>query len=489
MDRKTLLGPYSVTILVIFAWAVLVEAGLPVAGTGYSVWLEATLYVLFIILALVPVRGYVLRVSILCLAMAGAITILWKVPALFLAEAFNKSSGIIAFIAVVPSVAIPIRLGGYVEAMEAFLTSDTSSGLTGSSTADLPGKRSMPERLHRMVEPYASFLTLAGLQLLMSFVLNIGSIPTMQRLLEKARLPKRYLSLLYSTAYSSYMVVSPFDGLINALILVAGASYATYVGRGLAMTGAIMATGLLILALSSRSMLAGQTSQNHQPEQWPIPATSGKVPPGRRILELAAHIVAMIAFAVLFGRVVKLQNPAMGTAFVIVGYTVFWLRLLGVGKRQLRGAVREYTLALAGFRAFLPFLVSASLLGAMTAYTPLNAAIGSALLHLDYLPRYFSIQVIMAGTALLSLVGVHMMITVAAVASAVDPALLGLDPPAFALFLLSCWFVAMNVSPFVPFSTVVGEAIQESPTIVALRYNSKLALFMLVVAPLVISLG
>jgi hypothetical protein len=179
----------------------------------------------------------------------------------------------------------------------------------------------------------------------------------------------------------------------------------------------------------------------------------------------------------------------MGTAFVIVAYTAFWLRLLGVDRRKMRGALREYTLALAGFRAFLPFLVSASLLGAMTAYTPLHDAIGSVLVHLDYLPRYFSIQAIMAGTALLSLVGIHMMITVAAVASAVDPAILGLDPPAFALFLLSCWFVAMNVSPFVPFSTVVGEAIQERPAIVALRYNSTMALAMLLIAPLVITLA
>jgi hypothetical protein len=51
--------------------------------------------------------------------------------------------------------------------------------------------------------------------------------------------------------------------------------------------------------------------------------------------------------------------------------------------------VREYALALAGFRAFLPFLVSASLLGAMTAYTPLNDAIGSALLHWTICPGIF----------------------------------------------------------------------------------------------------
>jgi len=102
------------------------------------------------------------------------------------------------------------------------------------------------------------------------------------------------------------------------------------------------------------------------------------------------------------------------------------------------------------------------------------------------LPRYFTLQLIILSTALLSLAGVHMMITVAAIASALDPAALGLSAPGFALFLLTCWYVSMNVSPFVPFSAVVGEAIGEKPVTVALRYNVRMSVLMLVVAPLLI---
>jgi hypothetical protein len=486
MDRNAVLGPYSATILMIFTLAVLAELGLAPTGTVASTWLLALLNALFIVLALIPVRGYVFKVSILCFTVAGAIALVWQVPVLALAQAFNKSAGIIAFIAIVPSVAIPLRLGGYVEAMGAFLSSDTSSRNSGSST----GPASVPGQAGRLLRPFTSFLVLVCLQLLMTFVLNIGAIPTMQRLLDKAKLPKRYLSLVYSTAYSSYMVVSPFDGLIQALILAAGSSYAAYVGRGLAMTGALMATGLLLLGLSPRSARPGQTSQDQPPaDQEPSPAAHRNGRPGYRVLELAAHIVALIALAVLFGRLVPLGNPALGTAFVILVYVIFWLRMLGVKRIKLRGSVGEYALALGGFRAFLPFLISASFLGALLAYTPLHQVIGSALTHLDKLPRYFLIQAIMAGTAVLSLAGVHMMITVAAIASALDPGKLGLDPAGFALFLLSCWFVAMNISPFVPFSTVVGEAIGENPATVALRYNSRMALLMLVIAPLVITLG
>jgi hypothetical protein len=96
----------------------------------------------------------------------------------------------------------------------------------------------------------------------------------------------------------------------------------------------------------------------------------------------------------LAGILVTLHNPAIATAFVILGYSALWLRMLGVTLSSLGGEGREYAA------------------------------------------------------------------------------------------LLSCWFVSMNVSPFVPFSTVVGEAIGEKTAVVALRYNSGMSLVMLVVAPL-----
>ncbi|GAB1456714.1 hypothetical protein MASR2M48_20220 [Spirochaetota bacterium] len=54
------------------------------------------------------------------------------------------------------------------------------------------------------------------------------------------------------------------------------------------------------------------------------------------------------------------------------------------------------------------------------------------------------------------------------------------------LLLLSSWFIAMNISPFVPFSTVVAQAIGEKPGTVALRYNLPMSAMMLFIAPLVL---
>jgi hypothetical protein len=293
------------------------------------------------------------------------------------------------------------------------------------------------------------------------------------------------------------MVLSPFDGLVNALILAAGTTYAGYFTRGLAMTAAIMAAGCLLL-LTDRKLARDEAASDKAADKsgtdmggaggMDFRDSAGIVPaqPGRKILELAKHIIAMIAASAIALRIARPGNPAILTALVILAWSFLWTKLLGIPWTRVLESGGDHAAALAGFRAFLPFLVSAGFLGAMFAFTPIKPMLGGLLAAMAGLPRYFTLQAIILVTALLSLGGVHMMTSVAAIAAPIDPAVLGLSAPGFALFLLTCWYVSMNVSPFVPFSAVVGEAIGEKPVTVALRYNVRMSVLMLVVAPLLI---
>jgi C4-dicarboxylate transporter, DcuC family len=475
---------YTLCFAGIFAFALVAETGLlPPSALTLPV---GALNALFVLVALYPVRGYVLVVSTLCLTAAAGLAFAYRVPFLSVLHAFNKSSGIIAFLAVVPAVALPIRHGGYIDAMEAYIAAGRGRGTGGS--------------LRRL----GDFLSLAAMQLLMAVALNIGSIPTMQRLLSSSRLPKPYLSLVYSAGYSSNMVLSPFDGLVNALILTAGTSYAGYIPRGLAMAGAIFAGACVILSLDKgivrelnlpgyaagsgfdTSVPGPNAPEAHIGGELPGPVTQGIVRPGRRILELAAHIVCMIILSAAAIRLLKPDNPSLMTALVLLLWSLVWIRMLGIPWSTLKACGNEYLHALESFRSFLPFLISAGLLGAMTAYTPFKDAVGALLASMGGLPRYFTLQAVILATALLSLVGVHMMITVAAIAASLSPATLGISNPGFALLLLSSWFIAMNLSPFAPFSAIIGESIGESPARVALRYNVKMSALMIFVAPLII---
>jgi hypothetical protein len=166
-----------------------------------------------------------------------------------------------------------------------------------------------------------------------------------------------------------------------------------------------------------------------------------------------------------------------------MGYSLVW-----AGQDQTLpqywATLRRYSPNLLGFKSFLPFLVSTSFLGAAIAYTPLQEKIGSLIGGLYQVPQYFTIQLLILLTTALSLGGVHMLITLSTLALTISPPTIGLSPAAFALTLLTCWYIAMSVSPFVPFSVIVADTIAEKPVIITLKHNLPLALVMLFLARL-----
>ncbi|MCG8639312.1 MAG: hypothetical protein MI862_06235, partial [Desulfobacterales bacterium] len=85
------------------------------------------------------------------------------------------------------------------------------------------------------------------------------------------------------------------------------------------------------------------------------------------------------------------------------------------------------------------------------------------------------------------LCGIHMLIPVTAMAMSLTPEMIGLTPPGFALMLLTCWFNAMIISPFVPFVVVSADTLGVSPLNVSARYNFRFSLVMILFSPLAVT--
>jgi hypothetical protein len=456
----------------LFGVAFFTETGLLTGGSVLV--LPGLLNCIFLLTAVLALRGYVGIVTVACLVLSVALAIVLKLPLADFFSIVNKSSSIIPFMLAVPLVSLPIRRGGYLEAVGA---------LAGRS------KQGDPNRY--CVAVFGQFLSLSFLQFLMAVVLNIGAIPVMRNLLVNSRLETRNLARIHSSGYSAYMVAAPFDGLILSLILAAGSSYAAYIPYGLAMLGLIFLVGALLAILGLKA----------PPIEVPDNAASAKMAtapginklPLFKLLGLVLHIVVMICLAALVNRYIVLKNPALGSAVVIGVYALGWdwwirSRVSAAANSENLIGLRDWLSGLLAFRGFLPFLISAGMLAALLARTPFRSILIALAASLDFLPLYWTLLVLMSGTALLGLCGIHMMISVSAMAAAFSPASLGLGAEGFALFLLSTWLVTMNLSPFSPFSVVVAEATGSSPLRVALHYNRNFALLMLFAAPALIVL-
>lgn len=397
-------------------------------------------------------RGFQLYVSLISLCVAHFILFKYNLSFDIWYNSLIKSIGIPVLFVAIPMISFPIKHGQYLKSMESYAA-------------------------YRREKPILLFCSLAIMHLCMTIPLNIGSIPTMQKLLKKIKLPKEYLSHLYTAGYCSYMVFSPCDGAVNMVLLFTSIRYSDYFLSALSMV-------ILIILVSSIFL---KTDKKLIEELKDSLSTIKSSETSKKMYELMIHIFILIILAILGDKFISLSNQLYIIALIIIMYSIFWSLLVN-SLSKYKDELREYSKNLLNFKTFLPFLISTSFLGSMVAYTPIKENIGSVLVYLNNFPLYIIIQIFILSTMLLSLCGVHMMVTITTLALTITPEIIGLSNVAFALTLLTCWYIAMSISPFVPFAVIVADTIGEKTVNVTFKHNLKYAITMLFVAPVIILL-
>lgn len=441
---------YVFSLYALFTLVYLHEFGMLPASV-YQIGTTAAV-LLLLISALSMTRGFLLYVSLISLAIGHKIVFSYNLGVEVWYSSLTKAMSIPVLFVVLPLLTLPLKYGRYLHAMERYVLA----------------KRSAPGRM---------FAFLSLLLLALTVVLNIGSILTMQQLLENLRLPKKFLARLYTTGYAAYVVFSPYDAGIQMILLFASTTYSAYCFGGILMASVILIVSSLLVK-TDRQLL-------HQIDL----SLSDKQPQGaeKGVSELLIHIGVLIGLAFLADRFLPFSLPVYRIAVVIIGYSVLWSGFLHV-LRDYGRELRHYRQHLLRYKSVLPFLLCTSFLGSTVSYTPFKTYIGEVVFALQSLPLYIVLQLLMLLTMALSVCGVHMMITVTTLAFTLPVEALGLSPPAFALTLLTCWLLAMSLSPFVPFAVIVAETIGTTPVNVTLKQNFPFALAMLFLAPAVILL-
>ena len=417
----------------------------------YSI-LSITAIIILLIGALSIVRGFLLIISLLFLLIGHIIFYVYRLPAEIWIEALTKGIGMPLLFSVIPFLTFPLKKGTYFDSIKNHI----------DSNCDSPG---------------SLFAFLSFFHFLMSIVINIGSIPTMQKLLDSSHLSKKYLSRLYTAGYASYIAFCPFDAVFNMILIFTGVPLINYIPAGVSMVVVIIFTSAILIkidaVLHKESIKVSRDSNT--------PENRGTV------FSILGHVLVLIFLASISHWIIPFSNSLYRIAALILIYSLIW-GWRSKSFTNLAETLSDYHSCLVGYANFLPFLIAATFLGTVFSNTPIKNEIGQLLVLTNQFPLYFLLQSAMIITIILSLCGVHMMITVTTLALTVDPELIHLSPVAFTLSLLTCWIMGMVISPLVPFGAVVAQTIKEKTAIVTLKHNFRFTLVMLFLAPTVILL-
>lgn len=422
-----------------------------VLSSNINIILSSIIIFSFLISSIYLAKGFQKYISIIFFLVGSLISLKYKLD--FPTYHYNISKGftiLILFLAI-PFVAIPLKYGQYLESISDFIQSKKEN-------------------------PGILFFLLTILYIIIAIPLNIGSIPTMQNLINEVKFPKKYLAMLYTAGYSSYMVFSPFDGVVNMVLILTSINYSEYFLKSIIMVLTILGVSTLILITDKKLIIETKNGINGKSTKCNY----------HKLLELILNIIFLILLAFLGEKYIKFSNNIFIIAVLIIGYSLIWLLFLKPPRIIWENEKKMYYSRLLSYKNFLLFLITANFLGSMIAITNVKEYIFVLLGIANTIPTYFMIQSLILLTILLSLCGIHMMITITTLAYIVTPGAMGLTNSSFALTLLTCWYLAMSISPFVPFSSVVSETIGEKVSNITFKYNIKFVISMFIISPLII---
>ncbi|MFW5786307.1 MAG: hypothetical protein ACOCYC_03605 [bacterium] len=364
------------------------------------------------------------------------------------------------------------------------------------ATGDQAGRNgtdgnSTPSRLGGRGGRPPSLLKIAVVQFALSIALTIGSLWVTRPLYDTTSAPRASRYRAVSAAYSGNVAFSPLDPVVNLALVLAGIAYTEYMFLGLGLLGLII---LATVVNEVPTWLRGRREARHRgahriagdagaagkdsgagghspgasaggPESETAPLT---LPPSFARVFLRA--VVLIGMVVAGKLVIDFPNEVAETGIILAAVSVA-LSLLFRGPQAVAQTFRRHPYRMRQFVSVLALIGAALFLAAAIAESPAAEAVSSVAIRASRLPLFLSALAIVALTAALAFVGVHMFLTVGTIGALLTPALLGISPPAFALLLVTSYIVGMNLSPLVPFTIASAELNEGRSSLTAVRHH------------------
>ncbi|MBX5435880.1 MAG: hypothetical protein IRZ33_01530 [Alicyclobacillaceae bacterium] len=408
-------------------------------------------------------------------------------------QSFGSMLNLLSLFSVVPILAIPIVAGDYQQAVERLFE----------------GRHLSPRRL---------YLTIAGLSYLLASLMNIAAIPMMYqsvaRLVEQRRIPEptRFLMSSIVVGYAMPLAWSPIAAVVAAIVDITGIRWAQAVPVTLALSFAGLAIGVAIFRITGSNQAAKEaaaTAASGPPSAVPPAARQQSAAPapsadalsefGRPIHGNAAatgtavparsgklwHIgLAVVLFFAAMQSLQSLTGWAMIEVIAILAMPFAWLWSLLLGRQPIfwKRLAQQRKSVQALHNTFSVFTAAGYFVQCLHQSTYVHA-FDTAFIHASWAigPTGF-VALVPIVTVVLSLVGLHPVVTISLLGAALTPSVLHVSPIWLAIGLFGGGVTSFVLSPFNATANVAASVSGVQPSEI-IRWNAAFSiLFLLFVA-------
>jgi DcuC family C4-dicarboxylate transporter len=401
-------------------------------------------------LCLTVVKGSSRIISYLAFVISIVLLFAYRAPWSVWSQAFEENLYMVVMFSMVPLLKIPIRHGGYYEAL-----------------------RNVFQRFVHTRSRFYVFVALVSA--FIGSIVNLAIVPLVYEVSRASRFSseKKLLSAAMTRGFTSSTIWAPTMASIALIMQLTGTRWLLFFPFGI---GSGILAGIVGYAIT---MYEGRKEPQREPQE-PTAAEHGAQAAGSsgygKFAELCGFAVFLIVLIAVVSFVTGIHTITIVSLAALI-FPVFWMGILGllpVLRREFRSTY--FGESLPNLRSEVTLFAAAGFFATTINYTKLG----------EYIPRALSTVVggnvllltiaVIAVSMALAVVGVHPIVTVAIIGGTVKAAAFGVSPTYMAMVLAISWAIGLSVSP--SSATIIATAglTGQSPVRVGTRWNGAYAL-------------
>jgi DcuC family C4-dicarboxylate transporter len=429
-----------------------------------------SLLILAIILWVMPrIRGSTLVVSSTLLCIALGLMIYHGASFQEWLEAMRVNVTLVALFLFVPLLGIPVRTGGYVEALKLVLS-------------------------RRMNNPYFFFFGSKFLTHVLGVVLNIGSVSIVYQLTQASNIKtprliasainRGFVSTIFWSPYFSAMALVlsqlPIKWSSIVLYLIGLALISMFVSfcieRSLVRRNLPIEPRESMIIVKEETIIEGKINEKKD-------LTVAK----RKVVELFILLVLMMG-VVLLVEAFSSYPMVLIICLVSVIFPLLWCICSGEGAPYIEEFKKHVFVGIPMMKKEIVLFLVAGLFSGAIVYAELSgylidlihSVFGSFTLGTAF---FLSSLIIISG-----LIGLHPIVVVTILVTSVKPELIGFSPEYFAVLLLTSWGISNTISPATAVNNLLANLLKVDIFELSIRWNMMYVLIMLILIPLYLKL-
>lgn len=328
---------------------------------------------------------------------------------------------LITLIILVPLLSIPLKLGGYFQAVDAALFS----------------LRHRPGRL---------FAGITGLLFFLGPILNLGSLRVMDDLLKRLKLPPAMLAKAYSIGFSTTILWSPYYASVALVLFYLKVPVKDYVAYGIGLAAFFVMIGNILFQFWLRK----HPFAEERAEAQPLGGNRGK-------LLRMGWIVAGLMLATFILEHFTHWSMLVIVSLLAVFYPVVWAAANRVWRPLGKQWIEFRDRSVPAMNNEIVLFISAGFLGLSLQNTGVGDGVRRIMVALADQSFFLFGLMVLATIVVISMVGIHPIVIVTALITQMNAQEMGTTNPVLAMLIMLSWSVSAVLSPFNPMNLLVSK--------------------------------